>query len=176
MFFSILQAQNNSTSNSTQIPLDNYHATPDEFNNTVLYQNIYDTYSNSIESKNFDALLSGVKGNLSYVLCLATNDGRDVIAKLKASNQTSDEVDLAVNDIQQAIDAAQLRYDYFADRWSTLIANYRKVPSKLFSLVLPVVKKNLPDTATKMSGMVFNEAAHISAAIWEGEQLLVQNN
>lgn len=142
---------------------------PAEVNNTKLYQNIFDTYSNSIESKNFDALLAGVKGNLSYVLCLCLNAAKGAEDRLNQQNQQSpelsSEIDETVQKIQNATAAAQLRYDYFAEKWTTLIGNYRKVPSPLFSVFLPYVKANLPDTSSKMSGMIFRECGYIISAV-----------
>lgn len=143
-----------------------------------MYQNIFHTYSTSIDSKNFDQLLSGVKGNLSYALCLCLNAGQETVNELNAqkekSPESADKLNEAVEKIQKATAQAQLRYDYFAEKWTTLIGNYRKVPSALFSLVLPYVKRNLPATSSKMSAMVFTECGKIESAT-EGVDLLLND-
>lgn len=152
-----------------RIPLDNYNVGADERTNSQLYQNIFDSYSNSIGSKDFDNLLAGVKGNLSYVLCSCLYEAEEIKNELKAQKEVSPElasnIDAAIQDIQRAADASELRYEYFVENWTIMIRNYRKVPSALFSIILPYVKKNLPDTSSKMSGMIFNVCGDITLAI-----------
>lgn len=91
------------------------------------------------------------------------------------SSQLASKIDVGLGNIQDSIAAAQLRYDYFFQNWTTMLSNYRKVPEALFAKVIPFVQKNLPDTATKMSGMIFSVCGNISSAVAESASALTDD-
>lgn len=149
----------------------------DEVANTELYHNIISIYSNSIAANDFDNLLADIKGNMSKVLCLCLNDSKaaqdNLIAIKTQSPELGDRFDEAVQNIQNAAAAAQLRYDYFVENSTTMTEYYRKVPQQALTAVLPFMQQNLPEIAAAMSNMIFTMCGDVSSAISNAAHLLV---